>query len=219
MRVPRVLLIALPFLLGACGVIAGLDGYSESDNLTTDGGGNNADATASGNTDGGPTGNADGRSLVPDDSGIVILEAASDAPLAHDTGPASDAACQLTKNGGGCNGNAASCCSDICDETGTCNGNQCTANGMTCSNKLVLVVNAPPYYRAQGPCCVKQFCNPKSGETQSGFCAPCIAKGQPAPARTMSYFDIFSMSNKQAPVYYDDACCSGSQDTTSGNCN
>ena len=192
-------------------MIAGLDGYSENDSLTADGGGGQPDAGAGFTQGDGGGGGGDAES-VGDGSNVQVLEA-GDAQLVHDTGPASDAACVLVHNGQTCNGDAGNCCSGICDETNSCTGNNCVSNGK-CKPNLGIVGGNPPYWVVQGDCCLGQYCvlnaNSRVGflENPSGTCGPCVAEGKTAPTGTIE--DDFA--GRTRTVVYKDGCCSHSVD-------
>jgi len=212
MRVPRVLLIALPFLLGACGVIAGLDAYSESDNLTTDGGGNVFDGSVG-------TGDQDSSSGGPADAGsdsfVVVSNDGSAIDAGHDTGPPSPPSCMLQKNGSGCGQDAASCCSGVCDETHTCTGNSVKQETQGCNNGSIgYSPLQDKVHVASSECTVGLYCRLKSNDTSQGNCEPCLQGGQTQPAYTEPVIFVGERS-----VIFDDGCCSRQVDVGTGKCN
>ncbi len=203
-------------------MIAGLDGYSESDNLTADGGGK--DSNSASTTDGGSAGGDVEVVQLSDSSTINVLEG-GDGEIPRDTGPASDAMCALTKNGSGCNHDPRTCCSSTCDETGKCTGLACATDMMACKNGLNAVYGLhlyPDKYRAQGNCCVNEFCSPNGGTATDGTCQKCVASGLTPPQRAVAYKyldpgNMFKPTTVNVPVQYDDGCCSGGLDNA-GNC-
>lgn len=198
-------------------MIAGLDAYSESDVVTADGG-DKAD-TATDNGSGKDAGSqvTDASVILVDDSAVMVV--AADAEIVRDTGAASDAACTLIKNGAAtsCGQDASNCCSGVCDETSKCTGNSCATIEMACRNGLSFVTDFKPYFRAQGNCCVNAFCNPNANTATDGKCAACVKPGLTPPLRTAQYFSVIQLKNVDAPVVYDDACCSHQLDGN-GNC-
>jgi hypothetical protein len=212
MRAIRILLIGAPLLLAACGIVAGLDGYDLSENVTAGDAGN-------GQKNDGSVSNADGStsSGAPDSGfavrdGATIVEASviSDAStgMSDDTGPPI-MNCMLTQNGQGCGHDASSCCSGICNEKHTCTSNTCVAFNQGCKNDL----NAGfGYISATDNCCVNTYCQPNQNSADQGSCQACVPNNAQTPARAVNVF------GKDVPVFYDHACCSGNSPDNQGYC-
>ena len=188
-------------------MIAGLDGYEEGP-LQTGDAGKGSDgidgSTTSPQVDSGPSG-------FTADSAPVILEAGTfDPDAGHDSGPPSDAACTLVKNGLSCSREADKCCSGKCDEHGTCTGNGCATTNCNSSKGFpteCLVAGLNCIGHATGDCCVGSYC--VSGNSQ---CGPCKQKDESAAINVTIRTGTQITPGTSAILVYDDACCSGVMD-------
>jgi hypothetical protein len=160
MRIVRFVPIVIALLpVFACGMIAGVDGYTADEDVTVADTG--VDSPAQRGADGSARSDAgtasDSGASTPSDGGASVDAGAVDAaPDTYVPG------CTKLQNGSNCNDDPTTCCTNTCDQTHAC-AKSCIKSQGFCG---IGASNFP------NGCCYGYYCG------SDGFCAPCITAGQ-----------------------------------------